>query len=70
MDVNMYEFYNERRLIYGDGAMFLRRCAKCCRFIKAPKTMSFSKFTERYIEEDNTVCSQCGPTHLIFEGFI
>ena len=66
----MYEFVNEIRLIYGDGAMFLRHCAKCCRYVKAPKTMNFSKLTERYIEEDNTICSQCGPTHLIFEGFL
>ncbi len=66
----MCEFANEKYIVYGDGATFIRRCAKCCRFVKAPKTMKFSKFDERYIEEDNAVCSKCGPTHLIFIGFI
>lgn len=64
----MYEFENERRIIYGDGAMFVRRCAKCCRFVRAPKTMLFN-LEGNYIEEDNTHCIKCGPTHLIFEGF-
>ena len=64
----MFEFIEERRLKYGDGAMFIRRCAKCCRFVKAPQTMNFN-IDGQYIEEDNAICSKCGPTHLIFEGF-
>jgi len=66
----MYEFIEEKRIVYGDGATFVRRCAKCSRFVKAPKTMCFGGVDGRLIEEDNTVCSKCGPTHLIFEGFM
>ena len=65
----MYEFAEEKRIVYGDGAMFLRRCKKCCRFVKAPKSMKFNQLTEGYVEENNTICSKCGPTSLIFEGF-
>ena len=64
----MFEFFEEPRLVYGDGATFIRHCAKCCRFVKAPETMTFGS-DGRYIEEDNAICSQCGSTHLIFEGF-
>lgn len=64
----MYEFAEEKRIIYGDGAMFIKRCKKCCRFVKAPENMMFNGFGE-YVEEENTVCSKCGPTSLIFEGF-
>ena len=64
----MCEFIEEKRIIYGDGATFIRRCARCCRFVKAPESMNFNGL-EEYVEEDNAVCSKCGPTHLIFEGF-
>ena len=64
----MYEFAEEKRIVYGDGAMFIKRCKKCCRFVKAPESMTFNKAGE-YIETENTVCSKCGTTSLIFEGF-
>ena len=64
----MFEYENEKRIVYGDGAMFLRRCAKCSRFVKAPDTMRFNGLGE-YVQQDNAACSKCGPTHLIFEGF-
>lgn len=64
----MYEFAKEKRIIYGDGGMFLRRCKKCCRFVKAPESMIFNGFGN-YVETENTVCFKCGPTSLIFEGF-
>ena len=66
----MYEFENEKRIIYGDGAVFLKRCKKCYRFVKAPKSMLFNWLTDRYVEENNVTCSKCGPTSLIFEGFV
>ena len=64
----MYEFLEEKRLTYGGGAMFLRRCKKCCRFVKAPENMVFNGLGE-YVEKENTVCAKCGPTSLIFEGY-
>jgi len=64
----MYEFENEKRTIYGDGAMFVCRCKKCCRFVKTPESMTFNGLGN-YVEIGNTVCSRCGPTSLIFEGF-
>jgi len=65
----MNEFINEKRIVYGDGAIFIARCAKCNRFVKIPKSMKFNGFGE-YIQEDNVDCKKCGRTHLIFEGFI
>lgn len=65
----MYDFPEEKRIIYGDGAMFLKRCKKCCRFVKVPESMSFSQLDGHYIETENTVCSKCGSTSLMFEGF-
>jgi hypothetical protein len=64
----MFEFPDEKRLVYGDGAHFLGRCKKCCRFVKAPEFMIFNGLGE-YIEKENTICSNCGSTSLIFEGF-
>lgn len=64
----MFEYPEEKRLVYGDGAIFVRRCKKCNRFVKAPKTMLFNGLGN-YIEENNTICSKCGLTTLIFEGF-
>ena len=63
-----FAFTKEKRIIYGDGAVFLKRCKKCCRFVKAPESMVFNR-AGNYIETDNTVCSKCGPTSVIFEGF-
>lgn len=67
-DNQMYDFAEEKRIIYGDGAMFLRRCKKCCRFVKAPESMVFNGLGN-YIEEKNVDCSKCGKTSLVFEGF-
>ena len=37
--------------------------------MKAPESMMFNGLDE-YVEKENTVCTKCGPTSLIFEGFI
>jgi DNA-directed RNA polymerase subunit RPC12/RpoP len=63
----MCEFENEKYVVYGEGATFVRRCAKCYRFVKAPETICLNP--EESIKKDNIECSKCGPTHLIFIGF-
>jgi len=64
----MYEFAEEKRIVYGDGAVFIRRCKNCYRFVKAPESMMFNRLGN-YVETKNTICSRCGATSLIFEGF-
>jgi len=64
----MYEFAEEKRIVYGDGAVFICRCKNCCRFVKAPESMMFNRLGN-YVETENTTCSRCGATSLIFEGF-
>lgn len=58
---------NERRVSYGDEyngyAQYVPRCKICCRFVKAPKSLIPGD------REDHTVCSKCGSTKMIFEGW-
>ena len=64
--IDDHTFENEPRLVYGDdGATFVRRCEKCCRFVKPDQTV-FVNDTER----DNATCAKCGRTKMIFEGYI
>jgi len=56
-----HEYESVRRVIYGDGdyegATFVPVCEMCGRFVK-PGTVTFRNDT------------MCGPTHMLFEGFI
>ena len=64
-----YEFFEERRIVYGEeGATFVRRCEKCFRFVKADEKITFRGNGE--LVGDNATCSKCGRTKMIFEGFI
>lgn len=66
----MYDFMNEKYVCYGeDNATFIRRCEKCCRFVKAPDSVKISD-AGGLSKEPHTTCSKCGPTKMMFLGFI
>jgi len=64
-----YEYINTRRVSYAGGATFVPVCMKCGRYVKADKTIK-TYFEGGLIEgEPNAMCSKCGRTEMIFEGF-
>lgn len=65
----MYEYDNFRRIAYRGGATFIPVCEKCCRFVKADKSI-FTNGLGELVDINNATCSRCGRTKMIFEGFI
>ena len=61
----MYEFENETYLQFEGGAMFVRRCETCYRFVKADETVLVN---DR--QANNATCSKCGRTKMIFIGYL
>ena len=67
------EYEGVRRVVYGTkddeygGATFVPVCEKCGRFVK-PGPVVFRGDTIGH--ETNATCSKCGPTHMLFEGFL
>ena len=63
------EYENVRRIQYGDdGATFIPVCEKCARFVKPNKTVFCNDWGLK--DEPNAECKKCGPTKMLFEGFI
>jgi hypothetical protein len=64
-----YAYENTRRVAYEGGALFIPVCEKCFRFVKARPSIHIS---EEYGLKDvpNADCSKCGPTKMLFEGFV
>jgi len=65
----MYEYETIRRVCYKGGATFVPVCEKCGRFVKPNPTVHVNH-EEGLINEPNATCSKCGPTKMMFEGFI
>jgi len=65
----MFEYEGMRRVQYEDGATFVPVCSKCSRFVKADKEIWFNEITGLK-DVPNAECSKCGPTKMLFEGFI
>jgi len=67
-----YEYIGVRRVVYGsgeyEGATFVPVCMKCGRFVKTPNIIHFQNGT--IAKGPNAECSKCGPTEMLFEGFI
>ena len=62
----MCEFANEKRVAYGEEgeqAVYVPRCIKCMRFVKAPDSVKVDS------NKPNTECKKCGPTQMILEGW-
>jgi len=64
----MDEFQNEPYLAYEGGATFVRRCEKCCRFVKADETVQWNDACGLR-DQPNATCSKCRRTKMIFIGF-
>lgn len=65
----MYEYENTRRISYEGGAVFIPVCEQCGRFVKADDTVNVSEAAGLH-PGPNATCSKCGPTRMLFEGFI
>lgn len=65
----MHEYEGMRRVVYGEGATFVPVCVKCNRFVKADETIQVSASTGLR-KQPNAMCSKCGRTEMVFEGFI
>lgn len=69
----MNEYENVRRVVYGDSqdeygrATFVPVCKGCGRFVKSNETIRIKM--ETVADEPNAMCSRCGQTQMIFEGF-
>jgi hypothetical protein len=63
-----FSYEGTRRQTYEDGAQFIPVCEKCGRYVKAHKTIRVNG--EGLHPEPNADCSKCGPTRMIFEGFV
>lgn len=57
---------NQNYVTYGD-AVFVRRCPKCMRFVKADDTISLSE--AGVTDKPNAVCSKHGKVKMLFIGF-
>jgi len=64
------EFQNETYHQYESGATFVRRCKKCCRFVKPDEFTYTSEWDGRLKDAPNATCSKCGRTEMIFLGFM
>lgn len=65
----MCEYWNEPRIVYGEGATFVRRCEICKRFVKPDDTVWISE-GEGLKDQPNATCKVHGRVRMIFEGFI
>ena len=67
----MYEYEGTRRVTYDFGdigvAVFVPVCEKCSRYVK-PGTVRAS--LGGLADEPNAECSRCGPSRMVFEGFL
>ncbi len=65
----MCEYEQMRRIVYGDGAMFVPVCQKCGRFVKADEFVYIHEW-HGLKDQPNATCFKCGRVKMIFEGFI
>jgi len=65
----MHEYENTRRIQYEDGATFIPVCETCGRFVKAADVIEVNDLVGLH-PGPNATCSKCGPTRMLFEGFI
>ena len=63
----MYEFDNENYIKYESGAVFVRRCEICCKFVKPDKTIFTND--EGLKDVPNSTCRTHGRVKMIFTGF-
>ena len=54
-------------VVFGDGMTFVRRCARCGRFVRAHKRVRVDGQGQPVAP--NAVCDKCGRTHMLFVGY-
>lgn len=54
---------------YDGGATFVRRCSKCCRFVRPDPTILVNEETGLK-DAPNATCRKCGRTQMDFVGFM
>lgn len=54
---------------FDGGAMFIRVCENCGRFVKADSKIFVSE-AEGLSKRTNATCKKCGRTHMSFCGFM
>lgn len=52
----------------GGGATFVPKCERCHRYVTPPATVKTGP--AGLSPEPNAVCTRCGPTHMLFQGFL
>ena len=68
----MTDYPNMRRVSYDLGdegkAIFVPVCSTCGRFVTADGALTFDRDGQPAIP--NAVCKRCGPTAMIWEGYL
>jgi ribosomal protein L32 len=65
----VYEYENTRRIIYDEDMVFVPKCEKCGRFVRADDCVYINRLGE-LANQPNATCSKCGRIKMIFEGFM
>jgi hypothetical protein len=68
-EMSDYQYENMRRVCYESGATFVPVCEKCFLIVKARPVIHVNEDTGLK-DEPNADCRKCGPTKMLFEGFI
>lgn len=63
------EYEESPRIVYG-GAVFVRVCPKCGRFVSADETVRIYEESPAVREEPNATCGKHGRVQMPFEGFL
>jgi RNA polymerase subunit RPABC4/transcription elongation factor Spt4 len=63
-----HEYEGGPYITYKGGAMFVRVCVKCSRFVRADKTVMAGEAGLK--DAPNATCRKCGRTKMNFVGFI
>ena len=64
-----YEYVNTRRVCFDGGATFVPVCETCGRYVKADAEILVNEELGLH-PGPNATCKKCGPTRMLFEGFI
>lgn len=65
----MNEYEGVRRVVYEGDAVFVPVCERCSRFV-TPRTTIRVNDACGLKDEPNADCTSCGPTKMLFEGFM
>jgi len=64
----MSDWIESPRIQYESGAVFVRVCSKCGRFVKSDEVIYIGDAGLR--SGPNATCRKCGRIEMVFEGFI